>query len=168
MVSYVCKYRERHSPKFFQKGIFTMELNILSVEKFYIRQSFWERDFHFGIKYADIHDVQSQYLRYTHKHTNTLTYGTLQRFHSPKKLEPLEAGEQGGIMVSMFFEVRLCCVVCCVGRDEMLLIFCGDVVTHHWWLTWIWKKLRTKGLVWFMRLVVFFSRNHLYLRRKWY
>ncbi len=65
----------------------------------------------------------------------------------------------GGIMVLMFFEVRyifVCCVgACCVGKDEMLLFFCGDVATHRWWLTWIWKKLRTKGLVWFMRVAVF-------------
>ncbi len=61
------KYRERHSSIFFEKGIFTMELNILSVEKFLHSPKFfekgiitselnilyvdkiWERNFHFGI-----------------------------------------------------------------------------------------------------------------------
>ena len=42
----------------------------------------------------------------------------------------------GGIMVSMFFLGKIYfCVLCCgvcVGKDEMLLFFCGDVVTHRW------------------------------------
>ncbi len=33
-------------------------------------------------------------------------------------------------LVKIYFCV-LCCGVC-VGKDEMLLFFCGDVVTHRW------------------------------------
>jgi hypothetical protein len=58
------------------------------------------------------------------------------QLHSPNILEPLEASEWGGIMVLMFFlgKVYFCVLCCgvCVGKNEMLLFFCGDVMTHRW------------------------------------
>ena len=72
------------------------------------------------------------------------------RFHSPKKLEPLEAGERGGIMVSMFFLGKiyfcvLCCgVLCWERRDAVVFLWwrCDSPLVTHMDL----KKTTYKGL----------------------
>ena len=81
-------------------------------------------------------------------------YGDL-TLNSPLKLKPLEAGERGGDHGAAVFFVWLC-VVWFVVLGGSCRCFFSDVVTHRWWITWIWKNLRTRGLVCFIRLHLFY------------